>query len=284
MQDIHTHLYWESFDSDREEVLMRAKEAGVTEMLVVGTTVEESMKAIKLARDHESLFATVGIHPNEARVSGEYSTDNKTRSGLEELNSLLQEKNKKVVAVGECGLDYSESHGVITESEKQSQKKLFKGQIDLATQYNLPLIVHCRAVSAQSDEAYWDLLVILKEVAPKLSNIILHCYMGSVSVTQEFLTISNIYFSFTGNITYPVKQNIQGGEHDLTKVVKTVPLEKIFVETDCPFLAPQEYRGKRNEPAFVIEIAKKVAEIHQLTLDRVEQKTAENFKSIFRLG
>lgn len=280
MQDIHTHLYWESFDTDREEVLVRAKAAGITEMLVVGTTSEESKKAIELAAQHPNLFATVGIHPNEARGAHK---EQEISKWIEEGQRLLNENNT-VVAIGECGLDYSESHGAITEEEKQNQKKLFEAQIDLAKKYNLPLIIHCRATSSQADEAYWDLLSLVKEHAPNIPDSILHCYMGSVSVTKEFLHIPNIFFSFTGNITYPTKKELQGGEYDLSEIVKTVPLEKIFAETDCPFLAPQEYRGQRNEPAYVTAVAKKIAEIKNVSLEQVAQKTSENFQKVFLLN
>lgn len=274
MQDIHTHLYWESFDEDREEVLNRAKQAGVTKMLVVGTNIEENKKVLELAQGYDSLWASVGVHPNEFRSSV-------SEHWKETL--ATQANESKVVAIGECGLDYSQSHGLITDVQKEDQKQGFIQQLALAEEKGLPVIVHCRAVSAESDEAYWDLLTILKDWSPKLSNVILHCYMGSVSVTKEFLTLQNVYFSFTGNITYPIKKTLAGGNFDLTEVVKTVLGERIFIETDCPFLAPQEHRGERNEPAFVVAVGEKIAEIHKISIEEVVRLIEANFKKVFNV-
>lgn len=282
MIDIHTHLYWKSFDDDQSEVLARAKDAGITDMLVVGTTVEESKQCIELAIKYPQLFATVGIHPNEIRGYEIDAADIEIATDVTELESLVLAHKDTVVAIGECGLDYSESHGGITAADKENQKRLFEAQIELASQYQLPLIVHCRSMNAETDEAYWDLLEILKNKMVTLPAVIIHCYMGSVSVTKEFLQLSNVYFSFTGNITYPIKKEVLGGDFDITKTVRAVPLERIFTETDCPFLAPQAYRGKRNEPAFVVSVAEKIAELQGVALSEIEQKTEENFQKVFR--
>lgn len=203
MQDIHTHLYWESYDADREEVLARAKEAGVTEMLVVGTSISENEKALLLTDTESYLFASVGIHPNEFREKGSVP-----QNWLEVLQT--QAEHEKVVAIGECGLDYSESHGSITETEKELQRESFQKQIALAIQLNLPLIVHCRSTHSETDDAYRDVLKILKDRSSELEAVILHCYMGSQSVTEEFLQLPNIYFSFTGNVTYPREASNEG--------------------------------------------------------------------------
>lgn len=275
MYDIHTHLYWESFDEDREAVLQRAKEAGVETMFVVGTSIEENESVLELTKKYPELLASVGVHPNVFR---ETVGDN-WRDTL-----LVQAKQEKVVAIGECGLDYSESHGLITEEQKVAQKKGFITQLEIAQSLSLPVIVHCRALNAVSDDAYWDVLAILRDWAPKLPAIILHCYMGSGAVTQKFLEIPNIYFSFTGNITYPVKKELAGGNFDLTETVKQIPLEKIFTETDCPFLAPQANRGKRNEPAFVVAVAECLAKLHQAPFQEVEKAIQVNFKRVFPLN
>ena len=272
MQDIHTHLYWESFDADRDQVIARAREAGVTEMLVVGTSVEENEQALALAEEQAGVFASVGVHPNLFREPIE-------EDWFERFS--LQVDHEKVVAIGECGLDYSESHGGITETEKKEQRIGFIRQLEVAAEKQLPLIVHCRATSAVSDDAYWDLLEILKDWAPKIPYGILHCYMGSVSVTEIFLSIPNLYFSFTANITYPVKKEHLQGNFDITEVVKRVPRERIFAETDCPFLAPQSKRGKRNEPAFVRETVEKIAALHQVQRAALEDQLDVNFKRVF---
>jgi TatD DNase family protein len=274
MQDIHTHLYWESYDADREDVLSRAAAAGVTTMLVVGTNLAESAQAIALTEDHEVLFASVGMHPNEFRNGVDTAAD-----WLTELTALTQ--NPRVVAIGECGLDYSESHGSITVAEKAVQKDALVAQLALAKNKNLPMIIHCRSTNNVTDDAYQDILAILKVHAAEIPAVILHCYMGSQSVTESFLHVPNIYFSFTGNITYPVSKSRAGGNFDLTEVVKLVPLERLFVETDCPFLTPQGRRGERNEPALVVEVASKVAELQGVTFATVAAKTQENFCRVF---
>ncbi|TXH00952.1 MAG: TatD family deoxyribonuclease, partial [Candidatus Moraniibacteriota bacterium] len=189
--------------------------------------------------------------------------------------------NKKVVAIGECGLEYY-SHDPtkpITSEQKEWQKMGFLAQIKLAEELGLPLIVHCRA-STGSDDAYRDLLEILK---PKTYNLkaILHCYMGDTEVTKQLLALDNVYFSFTGNITYPVKKTWVGTKDDLTETVKLIPLDRLFTETDCPFLSPQSKRGERNEPANVVEVAKQVAFLQGKTPEEVEKALKENFRIVF---
>jgi TatD DNase family protein len=271
MQDIHAHLYWESYDDDREAVIARARVAGVREMIVVGTTIEESKKAIMLAHQYENIYAAAGIHPNEFRCEqGEY---------LEELEQLA--RDEKVVAIGECGLDYSENHGIITEVQKERQKKALREQIFLATQLHLPVIVHCRPMSSSTQDAYEDLLGILQPEISNLKAVILHCYMGDTVVTSRFLQLPNLYFSFTGNITYPVKKHLVGTKDDLTESVRLIPKERIFVETDCPFLAPQTKRGERNEPVYALYTAEKVCELIGVTRPALDMQLEENFAKVF---
>ncbi len=270
MLDIHTHLYWDSYDTDRDAVIARARTAGVKQMLVVGTTLEESRRALALAGQYDDVYASVGIHPNEFRSQvGEY---------VVELQELA--KDKKVVAIGECGLDYSESHGEITEAQKKDQQEALKKHIALATELGLPLIIHCRPKNALTMDAYEDLLAIFRQACFSLP-IVLHCYMGDTEVTRKFLELSQVYFSFTGNITYPVKKHLVGSKDDLTETVKLIPKERIFVETDCPFLSPQAKRGERNEPAYVVHTGKKVCELLVLTRDTLEKQLEANFKAVF---
>ncbi len=276
MQDIHTHLYWESFEADRDEVIARARVAGVKEMFVVGTTLTESQKAIDVAGQYEDFYAAVGIHPNEFRVAG------KVEENWKEVLIEFAEK-ERVIAIGECGLDYSVSHGEITEEEKSFQKEAFKYQLRLAVERGLPLIVHCRSTHGETDDAYRDLLFLLQSEEQLPKAVILHCYMGSQSVTKEFLKQEEIHFSFTGNITYPAKQSIRGGDYDFAESLVFIPVERIFTETDCPFLAPQECRGKRNEPAFVGAVVQKIADMKKMRRDELESLLEENFERVFEM-
>jgi TatD DNase family protein len=219
----------------------------------------------------------VGVHPNEFRAG---------RKVPENWQELLQEQvlHNKVVAVGECGLDYSQSHGSITESEKEAQREAFVVQLGIAKERGLPVIVHCRSTHPETDDAYQDLLDILKIHGAGIKAVILHCYMGSQKVTEKFLELQNVYFSFTGNITYPVKQTLRGGEYDFTESLKKIPLEKLFAETDCPFLAPQKQRGQRNEPAFIIAVAQKMADLKGIPQAVLVFELEKNFRHVFQKG
>lgn len=278
MQDIHTHLYWKSYDVDRDAVVARSREAGVKEMLVIGCTVDESKQALAVAEKYSDMYAAIGIHPQE--YNKEIAANSQQLSGeIEALRELA--KNKKVVAIGECGLEYyaHDKEKPVTEEQKAIQKKGFLAQIELAKELKLPMILHCRA-SAGSADAYEDMFEILR-AANFSSPLILHCYMGDTEVTKKFLTLPNVYFSFTGNITYPVKKAVAGTKDDLTETVKLIPLERLFTETDCPFLTPQSKRGERNEPAYVIEVVAKIAELQEKMVDEVEEIITLNVQKVF---
>jgi TatD DNase family protein len=292
MHDIHTHLYWESYDVDRDAVIARAHDAGIDRMFAIGCTVEESRQCVALAEQYSEVYASVGIHPHFFNdfVEKEFSISNfqfsiKTQFFNEEIQKIVEElrvlaKHEKVVAIGECGLDYFAHSGErITDEQKTVQKAGFLVQIALAEELNLPLIVHCRASTGRAD-AYEDLFEILKAKSSNLK-VILHCYMSDTEVTKKFLTLPNVYFSFTGNITYPVKKALVGTKDDLAETVKLIPLDRIFAETDCPFLAPQSQRGKRNEPAFVTEVVARVALLQGRVVSAIAQATEENFKRVF---
>jgi len=284
MIDIHTHLYWKSYDADRDAVLARAHQAGVEKMFVIGCTVEESKESVKLAEKYDELFASVGLHPH---FFNELVKEKKGITGEIEALRTIAQSSKKVIAIGECGLDYytHEEGTVITDQEKVIQKEGFLAQITLAKELRLPLIIHCRS-SAGSSDAYEDMFDVLKNrtsfIAHQLS-CILHCYMGDTEVTKKFLSLPNVFFSFTANITYPVKRALVGTRSDLTETVKMIPLERLFVETDCPFLAPQSKRSKRNEPSAVLEVAQKIAEVQGKTLRDIEETTRESVKTVFAM-
>lgn len=301
MHDIHTHLYWESYDADRDAVIARAHDAGIDRMFAIGCTAEESRQCVALAERYSEVYASVGIHPHFFNdfVEKEFSTrlsdgqvsnfqfsikpqllNDEVQKLTEALRKLAV--NEKVVAIGECGLDYY-AHDVdkrVSNEQKAVQKQGFLAQIALAEELHLPLIVHGRASTGSAD-AYEDLFEILKAKSSNLKAVILHCYMGDTEITKQFLTLPNVYFSFTGNITYPVKKALVGTKDDLTETVKLIPLDRIFAETDCPFLAPQSQRGKRNEPAFVMEVVARVALLQGKAVSAIAQATEENFKRVF---
>lgn len=278
MQDIHTHLYWESYDADRDAVVARAREAGVKEMLVIGCTIDESKQALLVAEKYSEMYAAIGIHPQEynKRVAVNSQELAEEIRGLRELA-----KSEKVVAIGECGLEYY-SHNPeqsITEEQKEAQRNGFLAQIELAKELKLPMILHCRASTGTAD-AYEDMFEILRTSNFPLP-LVLHCYMGDTEVTKKFLTLPNVYFSFTGNITYPVKKTVVETKDDLTETVKLISLGRIFTETDCPFLTPQAHRGERNEPAYVFEVVAKVAELQGKTAEDVEGAIDINVHKVF---
>jgi len=245
-------------------------------MLVIGCTVEESRQAVALTREYPDMFAAVGIHPQELNLESGISN---LEAGIKELRTLAQDK--KVVAIGECGLEYyaHNKEEPISDDQKRNQKEGFLAQIELAQELALPLILHCRTETGQ-DDAYQDIFSILKATSHKLPAI-LHCYMGDTEVTAKFLTLPNIYFSFTGNITYPVKKTLECSKHDLRETVRMIPLERLFTETDCPFLTPQSKRGERNEPAYVSEVLAMVARLHSQEEKVVEYAINKNFQTVF---
>jgi len=321
MFDIHAHLFWKSYDADRDAVTQRARAAGVAKMICVGTEPEDNPQAIVMAEKYDGIFASVGIHPHffnkniflcHSREGGnpgsKENSGSRVKPGMTELEGLINDlrelaKHKKVIAIGECGLDYY-SHDktkVITDEQKAAQKEGFLVQLELAQELGLPLIVHTRP-SAGGMDAYEDMLDILtnnlqlttndqkkktsqerslSSVVSRGLSVILHCYQGDTEITKKFLELPNVYFSFAGNITYPVKKALVGTKDDLTETVKLVPLERLFVETDCPFLAPQGHRGKRNEPAFVIEVAQFLASLKGVSEKELNQKITENSVRVF---
>lgn len=307
MQDIHTHLYWPSYDEDRDEVVARARAVGVREMVVVGCTVEESRQAVALTERYSDMYAAVGIHPHEMNAlvenpklkaqmpnktqSVSFQTNEQIATWIESLRQLA--KHEKVVAIGECGLDYyaHDATKLVTEEEKIVQRMGLLAHIDLARELSLPLILHCRTDQGKSD-AYEDLFTLI-QASDFPFPVVLHCYMGDTEVTKKFLTLPNVFFSFTGNITYPVKKAVVGnksarndsrsdwGRDDIRETVKLIPLDRIFAETDCPFLAPQSKRGKRNEPQYVTEVYTTIALLQDRTVDQVREAIEMNRRRVF---
>lgn len=260
--DSHAHLEMPQFDSDREQMLSRARDAGIRMVLAIGSgTGPGSLDcAIKLAEQHDGLRATIGIHPHEAKLAGE--------SDFVELEQLA--KSPKVIAWGEIGLDYFYDH-----SPREVQQQVFIRQMEQARAAKLPIIIHCRP--SENSENAWDdcLRLIRRHWSSSGLRGVLHCFTGSLAHVHAALDMG-FMISFAGNVTFPKAQNIRDA-------AKEVPLDCMFIETDSPFLAPVPYRGKRNEPAYVKETARQIGALRGMSQEALGEQTAENFLRFFRL-
>jgi TatD DNase family protein len=264
--DSHAHLEMPQFDADRDAMLARAKEAGIETVVAVGSgTGPGSLDcAIQLANRHKAgeprIYATVGIHPHEAKLA--------TDANFEELSGLA--RNPKVIAWGEIGLDY-----FYDNSPREVQRSVFVKQLELARAAALPIVIHCRP-SADSQNAWDDCLANLEQQwASSGLGGVLHCFTGLMDHARRALDLG-FMISFAGNLTFPKAQNIRGA-------VRELPLDRILIETDSPFLTPVPHRGKRNEPAFVKEVARQIGELHGMDAEEVGCRTGENFYRFFKL-
>jgi len=260
--DSHAHLEGPRFDEDRTAVLERAQAAGLTRILAIGSgTGPGSLDcAIKLAEPHPWIFATVGIHPHEAKLA--------TEGDFVELAGLA--RHPKVVAWGEIGLDYYYDH-----SPRETQRTVFVRQMAQAAEARLPIIIHCRP-SENSENAWEETLELLRRHwASTGIGGILHCFTGNLRHAETAVNMGFL-ISFSGNITFPKATNIR-------EAAQALPLDKVLIETDSPFLAPVPNRGKRNEPAFVVEVARQIAELKQMTVADVARATTQNFFRLFPL-
>jgi TatD DNase family protein len=260
--DSHAHLDGTRFDSDREEVVARAREAGLQTIVAIGNGDGPAQVdcGIRLAEKYEFMYATLGIHPHEARLADEAAYQNMERLA----------RHPKVIAWGEIGLDYHYDH-----SPRDVQKEVFIRQMELAAAAKLPIVIHCRP-SDGSDNAWEDCLGLIQERwASNGLGGILHCFTGNTAQAKCSLDMG-FMISFSGNITFPKAQQIRDAALD-------VPLDRMLIETDSPYLAPVPHRGKRNEPAFVVETARKLAELRGLALEEVGEQTSRNFYNFFKL-
>lgn len=246
--DVHAHLDDEAFDTDRQEVIKKIEEAGII-VVNAGSDIASSRFSVKLAEEFDFIYACVGVHPHEAKkVEKNYLTK------LEELA-----KSPKVIAIGEIGLDY-----YYGSSEKDAQQRVFTEQVELAKSLNLPVVVHDR-------EAHKDTADILKKVKPERG--LMHCYSGSLEMAQEFIKM-NFYFSFGGVITFKNAKRPK-------EVVAKLPSDRILLETDCPYMSPEPYRGKRNDPTRIPIIAAQMATLRGVMLEEIERITYSNFNELF---
>lgn len=261
--DAHTHLNFAAFDEDRDFVVRRTLAEGVW-CVNVGTQAATARRAIEMAHQYEGMFAAVGQHPIHVDkiLHDPDEVDEKTAAShfdYEELKKIAADP--KVVAIGECGLDYFHSKDA---AEHKKQEEVFRQHVALARELKKPLMIHCR-------DAYDDLLKILKEQKAEEVGGDIHFFAGNWEIAQKFLDLG-FHLSFTGVITFA---------RDYDEVVRRMPLERLMIETDAPYVAPAPYRGKRNEPLFVSEVAKKVAELRGLTYNEVAAATVANARKLF---
>jgi len=277
--DIHTHTQFSVFDTDRKEVVERALNKGVW-VINVGTEQSTSKRAVEIADEFDQgVYAIIGLHPVHANASyhdeSEFGSENKNLAECGEVfdKSFYSElaKNKKVVGIGECGLDFSQK---LEELEIERQKKAFKDQIELAIELDLPLMLHIR--SGEIGNAYREVLDILKSYKIKYGDRLrgdAHFFAGSLEEAKEFLELG-FYLSYTGVVTF-AKPYID--------LVKNTPIDRIMSETDSPYVAPVPERGKRNEPSFVIHIAHRIAEIKGIPVEECKKHIIDNAFKLWRL-
>ena len=258
--DSHCHIDGEQFDPDRDEVVGRAREAGVVAMLNVGTgdpRSDDFRRAVAVAEAYEDVFASVGVHPHDAKLY-----DDRAEEHLIEL----VRSSKKVVAWGEIGLDFYYDH-----SPRDVQTEVFRRQIRTARELDLPIIIHSRDANGETVE-------ILREECSYhgFRGGVMHCFGGTPDMARELIRVG-FFISFAGNVTFKKAE-------DLREAARVVPPDRLLVETDCPFLAPVPFRGKRNEPSFVVHTARFLAALRDVPVQTVAGHTTSNFKKLFGVG
>ncbi|HJU56834.1 MAG TPA: TatD family hydrolase [Pyrinomonadaceae bacterium] len=257
--DSHAHIDGEEYDADRDEVVSRAREAGLRAILNVGTGDPHSgslERAVLMAEKYEGVYAAVGVHPHDAKLFDDEA---------ERRIMRLIEESRRVVAWGEIGLDYHYDH-----SPRETQREVFARQLRLARAKGLPVIIHSREADEDTVSTLRD------EWGGSPRGGVMHCFGGGRRMMEEVLELG-FMISFAGNVTFKKAE-------DLREVARRVPLDRLFIETDCPYLTPVPFRGRRNEPARVVEVARCLAELHGTTIEELGHLTAENFARFFGLS
>ena len=248
--DSHAHLDDKAFGSDLPAVLARAREAGVERIVTIGTDLDSSRRAQAIAETQPDVYFSPGIHPHEADHPGD----------VEALRPLAA--HARAVAVGETGLDYVKNYASVP-----NQKDLFVRHLQIALEADKPVSIHCR-------EAHGDAIAILRAHAPLRG--VIHCFTGSWPDVEQYLSL-NFYLSIAGPVTYPSAQALRD-------VVRMIPLDRMMIETDCPLLPPQKFRGKRNEPSYLRYAAAEIANVHGVSLETVTEATSRNARNLFGLA
>jgi TatD DNase family protein len=256
--DTHAHLDMPEFDADREDVVRRAAQAGIKTILTIGIDLESSSAAVELAMRFRGVYAAVGIHPN--------NSEDASIADIEHLEALV--KKPGVKALGEMGLDFYRN-----TASREAQYKVLNWQLELANKSALPVIIHCR-------QAAPEMLEVLSKWAPasQLDSAkgIIHCFSGDINTVGKYIDMG-FYIALGGYISYPSSVSFR-------EVVRNIPLDRLVLETDCPFLPPQQYRGKRNEPAYTLFTLQLVAEIKKLSVEEVALKTTNNARAVLKIS
>jgi TatD DNase family protein len=256
--DSHCHIDGEAFDADRDEVVARAREAGVVAMLIVGTgdpSTDDFRAAVAVAERYENVYASVGVHPHDAKLYGDAA----------EAHLIELARSEKVIAWGEIGLDYYYEH-----SPREVQRDVFRRQIRVARELGLPIIIHSRDANDDTVE------ILTAECSrPDFRGGIMHCFGGTAEMARALMPLGFL-ISFAGNVTFKKAE-------ELREAAAAVPLDKLLVETDCPFLTPVPHRGKRNEPAMVLHTARFLADLHGIEFETLAAQTTQNFLDLFKI-
>ena len=255
--DSHAHIDGDEFDTDRDEVIQRAQAAGISLILNVGTGDPHSDafdRAVELGRQHESVYTAIGTHPHDARLYDD--------AAEQKIKNLIN--NEHVIAWGEIGLDFHYDN-----SPRDVQIEVFKRQLRAARECELPIVIHTREAEAETIE------ILQSEYEGAARRGVFHCFSGSMDLAQRAIEIG-FMISFSGIVTFKKAE-------ELREIAKQVPLDRLLIETDCPYLTPIPYRGKRNEPAYVVEVARTLAGLHDVELEAMGRITSENFNRFFGL-
>lgn len=278
--DTHCHLQFRAYENDRDEVILRCQEKGLI-MNIIGTQKDTSAKAVELAEKYPEIYATVGLHPVHATTTVVDEEEINFKSREEKFDYEFYKKlasHPKVIAIGECGIELFHLPPNVGRAEIIAKhKELFLQQYKLARELCLPIVIHVR-------DAYDELLQILQSEILNLKSAIsgvVHCFSGNWQQAQKYLDLG-LYLGFTGIISFPALKTNPRPNLELLGAVKQCPLDKMLVETDAPYLAPQKYRGERAEPWMVEEVVKKIAEIKELSEEEVREKTFQNALDLFK--
>ena len=256
--DSHTHLNFKAYDDDLPEVINRCQQAKMA-LINVGAALDSSQKAIALANENKNFYASIGLHPIHV-LDEEFK--------VEDYQKLIDENPGKIIAIGETGFDYFHNPDI-----KEKQKEIFLQHIELAKKNNLALIIHGRNDKENKFDVYQDIYDILKQ--SKIDRAVMHCFGGNLDQAKQIIDLG-VYLGFTGIITFD-KTGV------LAEIVKIIPLDKILIETDAPYLAPVPFRGKRNEPAHVKFVAEKIAEIRNMSVEEIIEITGNNAIKLFNI-